>query len=72
MNLRDHEGTRCTKSRKSKNPRAVEALGFQLVTRRGFEPRTHCLKDSFDNKSSKIEAHSTRFFSIFVTSFYRI
>ena len=29
-----------------KNPQAVAAQGFSMVTRRGFEPRTHCLKDS--------------------------
>ncbi|MPM31595.1 hypothetical protein SDC9_78151 [bioreactor metagenome] len=30
-----------------KIPRAIKALGKMLVTRRGFEPRTHCLKGSW-------------------------
>ncbi len=32
--------------KQQKNPQAVAAQGLSLVTRRGFEPRTHCLKGS--------------------------
>ncbi len=34
------------KKKAIENPQAVVAQGFSLVTRRGFEPRTHCLKGS--------------------------
>ncbi len=44
---------------KEKNPRTVAAQGFSMVTRRGFEPRTHCLKGIKANSFRKIKTSSS-------------
>ena len=41
-----HVTTTRTELEITKIPGALQLQGFQLVTRRGFEPRTHCLKGS--------------------------
>ncbi len=41
-----HFQANMSKMNKEKIPRTVAAQGIYLVTRRGFEPRTHCLKGS--------------------------